>query len=79
MTYCVKFKQILRYNSRIFYLHIKFELKFEKFVIRRLSQVKFDAESDGDTDLHGKPRKTSDSDLPQNIIILKNNYSKPIS
>ncbi len=47
-------------------------LKFGKFEIRALSRVKFDAEYDGDIGFHWKPRKTAESDLSQNMIILKN-------
>ncbi len=44
-----------------------------------MSHVKFDAESNGDTDLNWKPQKPTESDLSQNIIILKNNHGQPIS
>ncbi len=47
--------------------------------MRTLYRVKFDTESDGNIDFHLKPRKTIESDLSQNIIILKNNHSWPIS
>ncbi len=43
-----------------------------------MSHVKFDGESDGDIDFLGKLRKTTESDLSQNMIILKINHSRPI-
>ncbi len=47
--------------------------------MRILSHVKFDAKSNGNINFHWPPQKTTESDLSQNIFILKNNHNRPVS
>ncbi len=72
MTQNIQFK--LRGSYKVWPLS-----KFGKFETRTQSHVKCNPKSNGDINFHWKSQKTTESDLSQNVIILKNNRSQPVS